>query len=297
MTRISAIIPKIKDAVTWLKEQNTNFRVIIKQTRNLGDTLHITPIARHYKTVYPDCKIVFLVGDSYASVYKFNKDFDLIVPIPSSLNPQERIKIGQWMKANIHGIDKVLCPSIFPFAEVWPSHVWSYPKISHQYFANAGIKPNEMQGGSRLSAPVSPEDVSFAKSFLGNGKFVGIEYNSYSHPVPWKGADFAKLASYLHSLGYKCISFAGLKEGKIDNTIDGRGMTWRRTIAVLSRCELFIGVGSGITMLAACASPMPRIIEIGVSDSISMSGCGYADSKCFKRATPKEVYEYIKDNK
>jgi len=287
-----AAINKIKEASEWLKNHKESYKILIKQTRNLGDTLHMTPIARHYKTVYPDCKIAFVVGQAYKSVHDLNKDFDAIFPIDHNLDPHSRIEIGKFMMT-IEGIDKILCPSIFPFGEVWPSHTWSYPIISHQYFHNAEIRPPiDIKGGGKLVAPVSGDEINFAKSFVNHDKLIGLEYNSYSHSAPWNGNKFREFVILAKSLGYKCISFAGKNEGLIENTIDGRGLSWRRTIALIDRCKYFVGIGSGNTMLAACTNT--KILEINVPESIDMKSCGYADSTSFKNAQPTDLINFIK---
>lgn len=287
---------RILEAVNILKSQETDYRILIKLTKNLGDTLHVTPIARHYKTINPNCKIAFVVGHAYMSVHEFNDDFDIIMPINSSaLTTQDRIKLGKWMMT-IEGIDKILCPSIHPFGEVWSSHTWSYPQISHQYFHNGEIRPpGSIQGGGRLRAPLHPEDTAFAKNFLQKRKCIALEYHSYSHPVGWRVDKFKKFADLAKRLGYHCISFAGSNEGVVPGTLDGRGIPWRRTIAMLNMCRYCVGVGSGITMLACCAENQPKLIEIGVSESILMDRCGYADfSKSFNsNIDPSKVIEWI----
>jgi len=279
----------IEEAVQWLKNQKDGPTILIKQTRNLGDTLHITPIARHYKLKFPDCKIAFLVGDKYAPVHQNNQDFDKIFPIPANLSPQDRIKLGNRI-IRLKGIDHTLCPSIFPFGEVWPSHKWSYEKLVHQYYHNAEIRPPEkILGGGKLHAPVSKHDQKAATKIVADRNVIAFEYNSYSHPVPWSMNTFAKLVRLLRRKGYYCMSIAGKNEGIIPGTMDARGMSWPRTVAILARCKGLIGVGSGITMLAACADPQPKIVEINVAGSISMKSCGYADSTVINNATPELI--------
>jgi len=287
---------RVIKAAKWLCEQNTNMRILIKLTKNLGDTLHVTPIARHYKTVYPDCKIAFIVGNAYLNVHEHNKDFDMIMPINSAISTHDRIRLGNFMVREITGIDKILCPSIHPFGEVWDSHTWSYPQISHQYFHNGHIRPPEsIEGGGRLCAPVTEDDRSFAKNFVNGQKCIALEYHSYSHPVGWRVDKFKKFSDMAKRMGYHCISFAGKSESIIPGTVDGRGMPWRKTIAILSLCDYMVGVGSGITMLACCANKQPKIIEIGVSESILMKKCGYTDNSIdFKSSmSPEKVIEYI----
>lgn len=292
---------RVEEAAKWLRNQDTDMRILIKLTKNLGDSLHVTPIARHYKKVYPNCKIAFVVGNAYFNVHEYNKDFDMVMPIDSNITGQNRIRLGNYMMKEINGIDKVLCPSIHPFGEVWPSHTWSYPQISHQYFHNGGVRPpGEIKGGGKLHAPITEDDKSFAKNFINGQKCIALEYHSYSHPVGWRIDKFKKFSDLAKKLGYHCISLAGKKEGIIPGTVDGRGMPWRRTIAILSFCDYLIGVGSGITMLACCAPRQPKIIEIGVSEAILMNRCGYTDNNVsFKSSIdPESVIGWIaKENR
>jgi len=292
---------RILEAAKWLCSQNTDMRILIKLTKNLGDTLHVTPIARHYKTVYPNCKIAFIVGSAYFNVHEHNEDFDMIMPINSSISGQDRIKLGNFMMKEITGIDKILCPAIHPFGEVWKSHTWSYPQISHQYFHNAEIRPpGSIRGGGKLHAPITEEDRAFANNFVNGQKCIALEYHSYSHPVGWRVDKFKKFSDMAKRMGYHCISFAGKKEGIVPGTVDGRGIPWRQTIAILSLCDFMVGVGSGITMLACCAPNQPKIIEVGVSESILMNKCGYTDNNIFYKSSidPARVIEWIaKENK
>jgi hypothetical protein len=56
-----------------------------------------------------------------------------------------------------------------------------------------------------------------------------------------------------------------------------------------------VGIGSGLTMLAAAAENIPRIIEIAVDDPVNMKGCGYADSEKIVNPKPKQVANYIRN--
>lgn len=77
--------------------------------------------------------------------------------------------------------------------------------------------------------------------------------------------------------------------------LDGRGLSWRKTIALLMKCKYFVGIGSGNTMLAACADT--KILEINVPDSINMKNCGYSNSVVFNNCQPKNVIEYIRGDR
>lgn len=283
----------VNDAAHWLRAQQCERRILVKQTRNLGDTLHITPIARHYKTKFPGCKIAFIVGRSYASVHELNQDFDKLFLIDNALDPQERIQLKRFID-EVVDLDLKICPSIFPFGEVWESHKWSYPIINQQIFVNAQIKLDEMLGDKLLHAPIDDNDRAFAEKFIGNNKCIGLEFNSYSHTPSWHINHFSRLTRLLKERGFRTISFGALHEGIIPGAMDGRGITWRRTIAILEKCKYMIGIGSGITMLAACARPTPHIIEMGVSEAISMRNCNYANSTLLSgNLSPEDVVHFI----
>jgi hypothetical protein len=183
------------------------------------------------------------------------------------------------MKCN--DIDIKVVASIFPFGEVHPRNKWCHHNIADQYFHNSGIKDRKPLGGRQLIAKITDEDRAFANNLaekcLGN-KLVVFEYVSYSNAPVWGANKFSHLAQLLKREGITCVTIAAAHEGLIKGTVDCRGTTWRQATAVLSKSIAMVGVGSGITMLAAAAAPQPRIIELSIPSSVSMNGCGYAPS-------------------
>ncbi len=290
--KLSESLSIVDKAVEFLRSSNKSIKILIEIYGNLGDSTNSTAIVKHYKIKYPDSCVVFLTKNYYLNAYELNKDFDKVFGLPSDLNPQERIKIGEHIMNNYNDINLKLCPSVFPYSAVWKTHVWSFPVISHQFFHNAKINIGEMLGDRKLNIPVSDDDIEYANKFINNKKCIGLEYISYSHEPYWNIDKFTEFAKLMKNRGFELISFAGPNESIIKGTIGANGMTWRRTVAVLSKCRYVIGIGSGITMLATAARPTPTIIEIGVSDSISMKSCGYANSHVLK-CDPINVAEYI----
>lgn len=288
----------VRDAIAKLKSLNKSPKIFVKIARNLGDSLHGTPIFRHYKTKYPDCAIAFLTESRYLNAHELNKDIDVLMGLPDNLDPQVRIQLKRYIDERVQEIDFVLCPAVFPFGEVWASHRWSFPLINHQYYVNALIKLEEMQGDKKLHAPVSEEDLQYAERFVGGNSLIAMEYNSYSHTPAWGVKEFTIFSSLANKAGYKTVSFASKKEGIINGSIDGRGIDWRKTIAILSKCKAIVGIGSGITMLAGCATPIPLILEIGVSTSIDMKSMGYSDTaiRFDKIPNPDQVISTIRGN-
>jgi hypothetical protein len=193
------------------------------------------------------------------------------------------------------GIDIKVIASIFPFGERYPQNRWCHANIADQYLQNAGV-PMQPLGGRKLIAKVTPDDAAFAirvKERHSVSKLVMIEYVSYSKSPVWQMTKFRKLVHQLGNHGIKCATVAAAHEGLISGSIDCRGITWRQTVALLSRSIAMVGVGSGITMLAAAAEPQPRIIELGIANSVSMKGCGYAPSISVPEPTVRSILQLI----
>jgi ADP-heptose:LPS heptosyltransferase len=268
-------------AVKLLNTSKGSPKILVEQNRNLGDTLHLIPVVRHYRKLHPNAAIILIIGKPYANAWAYNKDVNSIITVPK-LNPQKRIALRRRLLQHRNKI-KIIAPSIFPYGEVWKELAWSLPNIADQYIKNAGIKTLQPAGGRRLIIELDESDRRWARTFaakhsLTRKNSIGFEYHSYSHQPPWNMNKFKLLAKELKQKGYKCVSIAGKGEPLIPGTIDARGTSWRRTAALMNHLGVFCGVGSGITMVAAAAEKQPHIVELAVSESITMKSCGYAKS-------------------
>lgn len=267
-------------AHAWLKSQGSKYKMLFEQNRNMGDTLHLTPIIRHYRNLHPDAAIAFVVGTPYGNAHEFNPHINKLFLVPN-LIPNLRIQMRQKI-LTFNDIDKVVAPSIFPYGSIWKELNWSHPNIADQYFHNAGIK-GQLNGGRKLVVVITEADKRWAQDFIKQHKLnpkmtCALEYNSYSARPKWSYTQFAKLASHLKGHGINCVSIAGKKERPIAGTVSALGISWRQSVALLDQVGCFVGAGSGITMLAAAADNPPLIFEAGVPDSVSMKGCQYAPS-------------------
>jgi ADP-heptose:LPS heptosyltransferase len=285
----------VNAAVKLLRSKPKALKILIEQNRNLGDTLHLIPIIKHYRLLHPNAMIVFLTAHPYANAWAYNEDVNYVVTIPS-LNPQHRIALRRRLLEYNNTI-KIIAPSIFPYGEVWKNLKWSFPNIADQYLYNAGIKDLKPKGGRRLKVTVDDQDRRWAKNFADKHKLtrknsIGCEYISYSHQPTWQIKHFKKLITLAQ--GFKFVSMAGAKEPLIPGTVDARGISWRKTVALMNHLGVFCGIGSGLTMIASAASNQPRIIELAVSDSITMKSCGYANSIRFQGISAKDVAALIK---
>lgn len=268
------------DALEWLRNSNKEKKYLFVQNRNLGDTLHLTPIIHHYRTRFPDAAMAFIVGNPYNNAHVLNPHIDKLFSLPL-LGPQERIRMRERLlkEKDI----RLVMPSIFPHGEVWRELRWDGGDIATQYIKNAGINPRDLLVPRKLIVKVHDSDNKWAEDFIKKHginpkKACVIEYNSYSHPNLWAMKEYKEFASRLKNNGFSPISVCGPNEHIIPGTISAQGITWRQTVALMNIVSLMAGCGSGNTMLAAAAENPPIIGEILISPTVTMKECGYADS-------------------
>ena len=285
----------VSDAIKFLRRHHGSPKILIKQIRNLGDSMHLTPIIHHYRLKFPSAAIAFVVGQWYHNIHEHNPHITKLFLADHNATPQQRLSLWPLVHG-AKGIDIKIIASIFPFGEKYPQNRWCHANIADQYLHNAGIRDLKPLGGRALVAKLTADDRNFANSVLERhqtNRVVIFECNSYSKAPTWGMRQFEKLSRRLSKHGIKCISIAASHEGAVKGTIDCRGITWRQTTALLSRAIALVGVGSGITMLAAAAQPQPRIIELGIANSVSMKGCGYAPSISLQRPAIDRVVDLI----
>jgi len=285
----------VKQAIKFLRKSAGTPKILVKQIRNLGDTLHLTPVIHHYRLKFPSAAIAFVVGQWYHNIHEYNPHINSLFLADHNADPQQRLKL--WAAVmNARDIDIKIIASIFPFGEIHPQNRWCHTNIADQYLHNAGITDLKPLGGRQLIARTTKEDRAFAENICEKHKtrrLVVLEYVSYSKEPVWKFGMFRQLAETLRKKGVRCVSIASSTEPLVPGTIDCRGVTWRQTAAILGVSKAMVGVGSGITMIAAAAEPQPRIIELGIPPSVSMKGCGYAPSVSMDRPTMDKVVRSI----
>ncbi len=280
--RTTECIAIVNEVADFLRNHSGRPKIIIKLARNLGDTIHMISVFRHYKLKYPNCVIGFITQQMYEGVHYQNRDIDKLGLLPNDLTPQERLALWDPIK-NLNGIDLKIIPAIHPFGAVHNSNTWSHEIMTDQVMRNAGIEDGHPLGGRRYIIPISADDKAWALEFFKSRDILPrncaiFEYNSYSHSVAWSTKEWEQLIKEVRAHGGHMIGLAGQKEGIINGMIDARGTTWARTVALANLVPKMIGVGSGITMLAAGAEHQPLIIELNIPPSVSISVAGYAPS-------------------
>ena len=109
----------VKNAISFLQRNHGSPKILIKQIRNLGDTLHLTPVIRHYRLKYPSAAIAFVVGQWYHNVHEHNPHITRLFLADHNATPQQRLRLWPIIH-NARKIDIKIIASIFPFGEKYP---------------------------------------------------------------------------------------------------------------------------------------------------------------------------------
>lgn len=287
----------VDQAVKFLVDSKASPRILIKIARNLGDTLHSQPIINYYRKLHPNACIAFLCEQRFHGVHEYNKNINGLFLLPNNLAVQSRLALWDPIKNN-KDIDIAIIPAINPFQAVHPENKWKqpHPNIVEQFIINAGIA-GYLGAKSPVEVVVDDNDRKWADNFwhqhgLGE-KTLGFEYISYSIPLAWNQGGYKQFVQLMSTKGWRCVGFAGSNEPLIPGAVDGRGATWRQTVALMSKLKYFIGCASGNTMLALASRPQPRLIELNIPEDTAAINTGYVlpgnTSVNVLRPTPNQI--------
>jgi hypothetical protein len=177
-------------------------------------------------------------------------------------------------------------------------HPWGWRRgnIVDAVLDNAGIQ--QLAVPRRPWLPVEVADVQWGDEFLRQhqlvaGRYAVLEYVSHSlkrKPAEW----FIDLVKHLR---LPTISLAASGDPLLPGTIDGRGTSFQQAKALIAKSKVFIGCGSGLSVLAATHGCEQAVVEV-VDASLSMVGIGYRRSgdrhKCLlPNSLPKAVADVV----
>lgn len=263
---------------------NVHNPLVIKSTKMMGDTIHVSIIVRHYRFIYPDRHIIWAISEKYLDAYKYYPYATKIVGLPHELSLQERQRLSKRLK-NVLGDNLIVCAV--------GVYGWNTAgDIATQFFYNAKIE--NLIIPRRPILPIGPEDEEWADKFIKKNKlkrFACMEYNSDSFKRipdgPMWTIDMHN--EFLSKLELPMIWLAHRGADKLKYGVDGRGTTWRQAATLIGRAKVFIGHGSGLTMVAATEGIETPIMEVNIGNTITMVGCGYKQSMTLHKETPDSL--------
>ncbi len=244
--------------------------VVIEMFRQFGDILHSTLVVRHVRAS-EKVSVVWAINQ------KFVPTFDAFVL--TQLGPHAIAALPDLPPHPADGSVRV----------AWVTRAKTLPGVGRAF--GCGVHPWGWKGGSIVDAillnagigklaverkpwlPLAAEDLEWAEHFVqshGLGKFVTLEYISYSLAAP--------SVEWFHNLVQRIpvpvVSIAGAGDPFLPGAIDGRGITFRQAKALLRRSSCFVGIGSGLSVLAATNGCSQPVVEM-TPPELSMPQIGY----------------------
>tara|TARA_R110002096_G_scaffold2741_22_gene14174 strand:+ start:858 stop:2015 length:1158 start_codon:yes stop_codon:yes gene_type:complete len=237
-------------------------KVLLGQLGSNGDCLYATVLAHQVKHDFPDCHLTWAISGLCKSVLRNNPHVDEIWEIPvEDWSTQEQA----WYSFEADLIrrqggcapayDKVI------LSQIWPNNFRNF---------DGSIRPSILRAyGAEIAVPVETvialddEEVSHVEAFryrhqLERFKHV-ILFESFSKSgQSYVTPEFAIEAAnrIVKARDDTCVIVSSHLPFTSDRAeiIDGSGLTMRESAGLTHHCTLFIGCGSGLTVIATSQS-------------------------------------------
>tara|TARA_R110002073_G_scaffold44648_6_gene123692 strand:- start:148 stop:1305 length:1158 start_codon:yes stop_codon:yes gene_type:complete len=244
-------------------------KVLLGQLGSNGDCLYATVLAHQVKHDFPDCHLTWAISGLCKSVLRNNPHVDEIWEIPvEDWSTQEQAwhsfesDLTRRQSGRNPAYDKVV------LSQIWPNNFRNF---------DGSIRPSILRAyGAEITVPVETvialddEEISHVESFrhrhrLERFKHV-ILFESYSKSgQSYVTPEFAIEAANLivDELADSCVIVSSHLKFASDRPeiVDGSELTMRESAGLTHHCSLFIGCGSGLTVVATSqgAKVLPNI--------------------------------------
>lgn len=263
--------------------------LVISSSKQFGDVLHASTVVRHYWTTNPGRPLIWMISERYLDEFRGYPYATEILGLPHSLETKDRRKLADQLRACSYQVIQPLCSE-----SGWPAGA---SDIASAVLMNAGIK--RLMVPRKTILPIDDQDRQWAREFLKSKgcegrRYVTLEYNSYTLSKPPHSSTWPveKYNQFVNGLNVKCVNLRGPNDPALDRGADGV-CSFRQAKALIEGSSLFIGCGSGLTMVAATEGLRTRILEIGIGHSISMRGCQYSEYSESRGGTPAQIAEHV----
>ncbi len=208
-------------------------------SKSLGDTMAWIPYVEEFRLKHK-CELIVSTFMNYLFVDQY-PNIEFVEPGNVVMNIHAQYRLG-WFYNEDGSVNYNMTPN-------------DYKKQPLQKTATdiLGLEYSEIR--PKLKLPNVPKK-----------KKVGIGFHSTAQAKYWNNPNgWQKVIDYLNSLGYECMIYSKEGDGYMGNNYPKgvtifRGGELQEVIDDLSQCELFIGLGSGLSWLAwACKLPVVLI--------------------------------------
>lgn len=270
---------KLRIATDLIQKFADKEATLVVQNRNFGDTLHSSVIVRHYKSL--GNKIIWAMSEKFVGEHRLNPYADKIVGLPHAC---ERWGCSYRTRLQKH-VDDMFKMVIVPFGKFRKSAF--LPDVASMYFDAAGIQ--------KLSVPRRP---IFAtnNNDKHRSRMLQFDYVFIEHVHTRREWDIEGIRRVMNIIKLPVVYSGSMNDPELPGGIDHRGCTFREAKELIKRAKVFVGCGSGLSMIAASEGIRTPMIEVGVRFTIAASGYRKTISvpeNPYRKPDPNRVAEAI----
>lgn len=249
----------------------------------IGDMAQSTSILKYAKELWPNHKVVWFIHPPFIDMLKENPYVSEIRPYKDIYLDKLRInkteKLNDAEKMNMDGV-KDITIGFFPVP-------WQNQDMISQGIQYSSI-PAKIFNCSKEWHPClffSKEEELKAEAFVGSTKNPKIMLETFykSGQTPWNQETTKKTLDICRSILPNCEFIFASPKSHIGfesfNPKECGEFTPRQCIPIYNKCDLFIGVSSGISNVTTAWSAKKEIVRIEFCGSKGLSTCNTARSR------------------
>ena len=255
-------------------------KILLGQLGANGDCLYATTLARQIKHDFPESQLTWAISQQCAHLLDNNPDVDDIWVWPitdwaghisawhalersvlrnqQSIEPFEKIYLSQIVPGNLRHYDGTVRPSIFR----------AYPnKISVPIDSVIRLADSEQQ---RVEEFVAAHKIkAYEHVFL----FECSSKSGQSKVTPEYALEVAKGVAQHSANTLFVLSTHETIDSDLDNVVSAKSLSMRENAALTHYCSMFLGCGSGLTVVAtsSAAKPIPNVQILDAKKSVYAS--------------------------
>lgn len=255
-------------------------KILLGHLASNGDCLYATTLARQIKHDMPDCHLTWAISSMCVSVLRNNPDVDDIMVVPvADWNQQEQAwytfesEIARRRSAGASPFDMTI------MSQIWPNNFSRYDGTIRTSILRAygkditvpvktvvNLDAEEMENVARFVVDKSLKDFAHLVVFECWSK------SGQSYVTPEFAVEVAKkVRSRMANTAFVMATHHKTYEG--EGIINGSSLSMRETGGLIRHADLFIGCGSGLTVISTstAAPEIPNIQILNGATSVYAS--------------------------
>jgi hypothetical protein len=252
-------------------------RVLLGQLDANGDCLYATILARQLKHDFPDCELTWAISNKCRHLLDLNTDVDEIWEIDT--NDRERT----WWAFEEAVLRTQAGPKPFDrvvLSQIWPGNFRNYDGTIRPSILRAYDKPITVPIDSVIN--VSEDESNAVDLFVRENGIDRYDHRilfefSHGSAQSYLTSDFAiQVARVVGKQLKDCCFILSSHEPlncEDENVFSAHGLGMRQNAALTHHCSLFVGCGSGLTVVATsgAAKELPNIQLLRAHTSVFAS--------------------------